>query len=308
MTREDVARGLKDRARQAEEIIRRYLPAEEGYNRTVTEAMNYSVLAGGKRLRPILMQESFRLFGGSDAAGTESPLHPFMAAIEFIHTYSLVHDDLPAMDNDLYRRGKKTTHAVYGAGMATLAGDGLLNLAFETAMRAFDCENAAGSQDAVVRALRILAAKAGIDGMVGGQCADLAAEEKPQNSQTREELLYIHRKKTAAMIESALMIGATLAGASQEDVLRMEQAGEKIGLAFQIRDDILDVEGESATLGKDTGSDAKNGKLTYVSMYGSAQAREDVEKLSREAVELTAGGEGRNFLQDLIEWMITREL
>lgn len=304
MTRDEVARGLKDRARTAEEIIRRYLPAEEGYNRTVTEAMNYSVLAGGKRLRPILMLESFRLHGGTD----EALLHPFMAAIEFIHTYSLVHDDLPAMDNDLYRRGKKTTHAVYGAGMATLAGDGLLNLAFETALTAYPQDASVKGQQAVIRALKILADKAGINGMIGGQCADLKAEEEARSAQSREELLYIHKNKTAAMIESALMIGCVLAGAPEEAVERMELAGEKIGLAFQIRDDILDVEGDADTLGKDTGSDEKNSKLTYVSMYGSAQAREDVEKLSREAQELTAGSGDNTFLQDLIDWMISREL
>ncbi|MCR4763931.1 MAG: polyprenyl synthetase family protein [Lachnospiraceae bacterium] len=305
MTREDVVQRLKDRAREAEEIIRRYLPAEEGFNRTVAEAMNYSVLAGGKRLRPILMREAFRLYDGTD----EAALHPFMAAIEFIHTYSLVHDDLPAMDNDDYRRGKPTTHKKFGAGMATLAGDGLLNHAFETAFLAFDFRETDAGQADVVRALRILADKAGINGMIGGQCADLKAEKEESGVRTRDELIYIHKNKTAAMIESALMIGATLAGAAKEDVRKMEQAGEKIGLAFQIRDDILDVEGDASTLGKDIGSDAKNGKLTYVSMYGSAQAREDVEKLSEEAIRLTAGnGDERNFLQDLIEWMITREL
>ena len=276
MTREEVAAGLKDRARIAEEIIRHYLPAEEGYNSTVTEAMNYSVLAGGKRLRPILMREAFLLH----AADGEEILHPFMAAIEFIHTYSLVHDDLPAMDNDDYRRGKPTTHKQYGAGMATLAGDGLLNLAFETAFRSFDACGPDGDRGAVIRALKILADKAGINGMVGGQCADLRAEEESGGARSREELFYIHKNKTAAMIESALMIGATLAGASEADVRRMEEAGEKIGIAFQIRDDLLDVEGDAATLGKDVGSDARNGKLTYVTMYGNAQAQEDVRRLS----------------------------
>ncbi|MCR5674484.1 MAG: polyprenyl synthetase family protein [Lachnospiraceae bacterium] len=304
MTRDEVARGLKDRARETEEIIRRFLPAEEGFNSAVTEAMNYSVLAGGKRLRPILMRETCHLYGQKN----EEILHPFMAAIEFIHTYSLVHDDLPAMDNDDYRRGKPTTHKKYGAGMATLAGDGLLNLAFETAFRAFDLCGSESERNAVIRALRILADKAGINGMVGGQCADLQAEEQANGARTKEELLYIHTNKTAAMIESAMMIGATLAGASDEEVRRMEQAGEKIGLAFQIRDDILDVEGEASTLGKDVGSDEKNGKLTYVSMYGSAQARDDVRRLSEEAIGLTGNGTERNFLQDLIEWMITREL
>ncbi len=306
MTREEVARELKDRARDAEEIIRCYLPAEEGYCRTVTEAMNYSVLAGGKRLRPILMMESFRLFGGSN----EKLVHPFMAAMEFIHTYSLVHDDLPAMDNDDYRRGKPTTHRKFGAGMATLAGDGLLNLAFETALTAFAECRTEPERDAVTKALGILAGKAGIHGMLGGQCADLEAEKKPRGPESREELLYIHKNKTAAMIESSLMIGATLSGADPKSIDKAEAAGEKIGLAFQIRDDILDVEGQQGTLGKDIGSDEKNGKLTYVSLYGTAQAREDAEKFSREAAALLApdGAEGDRFLLSLIEWMITREL
>ena len=306
MTREEIARELKDRARLAEEIIRRYLPDEEGFGRTVTEAMNYSVLAGGKRLRPILMMETFRMYGGEAPAVTDiegtSAILPFMAAIEFIHNYSLVHDDLPAMDNDLYRRGKKTTHAVYGAGMATLAGDGLLNLAFETALTAFEHCESREDTDRVARALRILADKAGINGMVGGQCADLEADQEKRGARTMDELMYIHKHKTAAMIESALMIGAVLAGAPDEAIARAEEAGEKIGLAFQIRDDILDAR-------EGSGSDASNDRLTWVSVYGEEQAKKDVERLSGEAAALIGdGGERTGFLYDLIDWMITREL
>ncbi|MCR5177830.1 MAG: polyprenyl synthetase family protein [Lachnospiraceae bacterium] len=307
MTREEIARELKDRARLAEEIIRKYLPDEDGFGRTVTEAMNYSVLAGGKRLRPILMMETYCLYGGQDSktaidADSTSAILPFMAAIEFIHNYSLVHDDLPAMDNDLYRRGKKTTHAVYGAGMATLAGDGLLNLAFETALAAFDLCGSADDTEKVARALRILADKAGINGMVGGQCADLEADQEKRGARTMDELMYIHKHKTAAMIESSLMIGAVLAGASDEDIKRAEEAGEKIGLAFQIRDDILDAREED-------GSDASNDKLTWVSVYGEEQAKKDVERLSAEAADLIGNSGDRNgFLYDLIDWMITREL
>ena len=307
MTREEIARELKDRARLAEEIIRKYLPDENGFGRTVTEAMNYSVLAGGKRLRPILMLETFCMYGGQDSgtaidADSQSAILPFMAAIEFIHNYSLVHDDLPAMDNDLYRRGKKTTHAVYGAGMATLAGDGLLNLAFETALTAFEYCESKEDADRVARALRILADKAGINGMVGGQCADLEADQEKRGARTMDELMYIHKHKTAAMIESALMIGAVLAGASDEDIDRAEEAGEKIGLAFQIRDDILDAREEG-------GSDASNDKLTWVNVYGEEQSKNDVERLSAEATELIgATGDRNGFLYDLIDWMITREL
>ena len=193
-----------------------------------------------KRLRPILMEESFRLFGGNSAI-----VEPFMAALEMIHNYSLVHDDLPAMDNDEYRRGRKTTWNVYGEGMAVLAGDALLNKAFETAAEAFsmigEAADIAARYAAVAKALQILANKAGIYGMIGGQCADICAEELPSDQVTKELLWYIHKNKTAALIEAALMIGAVLAGASDEAVKKLEQAAENIGIAFQIQDDILDV-------------------------------------------------------------------
>ena len=203
---------LQERVSGIEAILRQYLPAEEGYQKTVLEAMNYSVLAGGKRLRPMLMQEVFRLFGGKGRL-----VEPFMAAIEMIHTYSLVHDDLPCMDNDEYRRGRKTTHAVYGEGMAVLAGDALLNYAFETACKAFTMPETAQSIDGLNRcakAIAILAGKAGIYGMIGGQTADTEAEELPEEQVTQELLLYIHENKTAALIQSSMMIGAVLAGAA----------------------------------------------------------------------------------------------
>lgn len=290
---------LAARTAAIEGILQAYLPKEEGYAKTVLGAMNYSMLAGGKRLRPMLMQETYRMFGGS---GME--IEPFMAAIEMIHTYSLVHDDLPAMDNDEYRRGRKTTHAVYGEAMAILAGDALLNYAFETAIKAFAMTE---HTDRVVSALTVLAKKAGIHGMIGGQTADIEAEAG-QERVTVNTLLYIHEHKTAALMQAAMMTGAILAGAGQQEVARIEKAAYNIGIAFQIQDDILDVTGTQEVLGKPIGSDEKNQKLTYVSLKGLAQAKEDDEALSKEAIALLASFSSRNeYLEELVKQLITRE-
>lgn len=285
-----------------EEVIRKYLPEETGYQKTIFEAMNYSVLAGGKRLRPMLMEESFRLFGGKGEV-----IEPFMAALEMIHNYSLVHDDLPAMDNDEYRRGRKTTWAVYGDGMAVLAGDGLLNLAFETAAGAFLLVSDYEEAKRVARAVQILGAKAGSYGMIGGQTADIEAENG-KNLLTEELLLFIHEKKTAALIEAALMIGAVLAGADESAVSQMEKAANNIGIAFQIQDDILDVTSTMEILGKPVGSDEKNHKLTYVALKGIEASRSEVERLSEEAIRILDSFENKNeFLKELVESLITRE-
>lgn len=290
---------LAARTAAIEGILQAYLPKEEGYAKTVLGAMNYSMLAGGKRLRPMLMQETYRMFGGS---GME--IEPFMAAIEMIHTYSLVHDDLPAMDNDEYRRGRKTTHAVYGEAMAILAGDALLNYAFETAIKAFAMTE---HTDRVVSALTVLAKKAGIHGMIGGQTADIEAEAG-QERVTVDTLLYIHEHKTAALMQAAMMTGAILAGAGQQEVARIEKAAYNIGIAFQIQDDILDVTGTQEVLGKPIGSDEKNQKLTYVSLKGLAQAKEDDEALSKEAIALLSSFSSRNeYLEELVKQLITRE-
>ena len=291
---------LQERVAEVEAIIHKYLPEEKGYQKTVLEAMNYSVLAGGKRLRPMLMQETYRLFGGHG-----SIVEPFMAAMEMIHTYSLVHDDLPAMDNDEYRRGRKTTHVVYGEGMAILAGDGLLNYAFETALKAFDIEP---SNPYLGKALQVLAKKAGVYGMIGGQTADIEAEDMEQSKVTNELLLFIHENKTAALIQSSMMIGAILAGAGEEIVNAVEKIAYNVGIAFQIQDDILDITSSLEVLGKMTGSDEKNNKVTYVTLNGMEKAKEDVEKLSKEAIELLNSFEQKNeFLNQLIEQLITRE-
>ena len=300
---------LAQRTAEAEEVLKRYLPKEEGFQKQVLEAMSYSALAGGKRLRPVLMAESFRLCGGQGDI-----VKPFMAALEMIHNYSLVHDDLPSMDNDEYRRGRKTTWTVYGEGMAVLAGDALLNYAFETAASAFDLvENLPADRKmqgfrAVARALQILSGKAGVYGMIGGQCADICGEELPEEKVTKELLWYIHKNKTAALIEAALMIGAVLAGASEEDKARLEKAAENIGIAFQIQDDILDVTSSLEVLGKPVGSDEKNHKVTYVSLNGLDQSRRDVAALSEEAIEILRAFPQRNlFLEELVMTLINRE-
>ena len=235
---------LKQKVQGTEKTVYEFLPEEEGFQKTILEAMNYSMKAGGKRLRPLLMAETYRMFGG-----TGEVIRPFMAAMEMIHTHSLIHDDLPALDNDEYRRGKKTTHVVYGEAMAILAGDALLNYAYETAARAFALEP---GHERIGKAFRILTAKTGIYGMLGGQCVDVEYEGK---NLERERLDFIYRLKTSALIEASMMVGAVLAGASDEKIALLERVAGKVGLAFQIQDDILDVVSTTGTLGKPVGSD-----------------------------------------------------
>lgn len=291
---------LQQKVEHINNVLEKFLPTEEGQQRIIFEAMNYSVRAGGKRLRPILMEETYHMFGGSSAV-----IEPFMAAIEMIHTYSLVHDDLPAMDNDEYRRGKKTTHAVYGEAMGILAGDALLNMAYETAAKAFDMEVADAR---VARAFTVLAKKAGVYGMVGGQVVDVESEKSDDCPITREKLDFIYRLKTGALIESSMMIGAILAGASSDEVSRVEQIAAKLGLAFQIQDDVLDVTSTLEVLGKPVGSDEKNNKATYVTFEGLDKAVSDVERISKEAEEqLDDLGYDDAFLKELFEYLIHRE-
>lgn len=287
---------LVQKQNKIEEIIRNYLPKEEGFARDLACAMNYSMTAGGKRLRPMLMQETYRLFGGEGKLA-----EPFMAAMEMIHTHSLVHDDLPALDNDEYRRGKKTTHAQFGESMAILCGDALLNYAYETAFLAFSMtENA----QRVGRALQILGEKTGIYGMLGGQALDVQNDGKPL---TTEELDYIYANKTSALLEGSMMIGAALAGASEDEIFLIESVGYRVGIAFQIQDDILDVTSTMEELGKPVFSDEKNHKTTYVTLRGIDAAKEEVKRLSEEALEsLDELGERNPFLNELITSLITR--
>ena len=288
----------KEKIENIEAILLKYLPKQEGYQKLIMEAMEYSVMAGGKRLRPMLMMETFRLFGGEGGI-----VEPFMAAIEMIHTYSLVHDDLPAMDNDEYRRGRKTTHIVYGEDMGILAGDALLNFAFETASSAFS--NYPEDSLKIGKALQILAKKAGIYGMIGGQVVDVKSAGNPIS---KEVLDFIYELKTSALIESSMMIGAVLAGASDEDVKSVEEIAKGVGIAFQIQDDVLDVTSSIEVLGKPILSDEKNDKTTYVTLEGLEKAKQYVEDISMEAIGKLHKFETQDsFLEELLKSLIYRE-
>ena len=275
-----------------------YLPATCGLQTVVAEAMTYACTDGGKRIRPVLTLEFCRLCGGNPEAAL-----PAAAAIEMIHSYSLVHDDLPCMDNSFLRRGKPSTHAVYGETMALLAGDGLLNLAFETILAPKN--RGTLTAEGVLGAASALADAAGIDGMVGGQVIDLANEGKQIDLATLEAL---QRGKTAALLIAACVMGARLAGATpaQEQAARI--FGEGIGLSFQIIDDILDVTATAETLGKPVGSDAENEKTTYVSLLGLEEARRLAAQRTAEAVEaLSVFGEQADSLRQLAQALLTRD-
>ena len=288
---------LKATAEGVEEVIRSYLPKEEGFQRTVLEAMNYSVTAGGKRLRPLIMLETYRLFDGHTKV-----IEPFMAAIEFIHTSSLIHDDLPCMDNDEYRRGRKTTWKVYGEDMGVLAGDALLMYAFETAASAFSLHE---NPQKLGKAIRILAEKTGINGMIGGQTLDVELTGHPINS---EQMDFIYRLKTGALLEASMMIGAVLSEASKEDIETCGQIAAKIGYAFQIRDDILDITSSDEVLGKPVHSDEKNEKTTYAALYGVEEAEKKVTELTDEALSLMKSLTGENrFLENLFLSLMRRD-
>ncbi|MGN0297642.1 MAG: polyprenyl synthetase family protein [Lachnospiraceae bacterium] len=288
---------MQEKTNQIEQIMEKYLPIEEGFQKTVIEANNYSIKAGGKRLRPLLMQEAYRLFGGN---GKE--IEPFMVAMEMIHTFSLVHDDLPCMDNDQYRRGKLTTWYKFGYDMGVLSGDGLVLYAFESAAKAF---NMTEHLDRVGRAMQILANKAGIYGMLGGQAVDVEMTGKPM---TMEQIDFVYRLKTGALIEASLMIGAVLAGAKEEEIADMEKIGRNVGVAFQIQDDILDLTSTTEILGKPVLSDEKNQKNTYVTLVGIEQAKLDVAAISQQAIDLVGKYAGEDhFLEQLIRMLITRE-
>lgn len=288
---------LEKRTQNAWQVIESYLPKEDGFSRTLAEAMNYSMKAGGKRLRPVLMSAMYEMLGGKSEL-----VEPFMAAIEMIHTHSLIHDDLPAIDNDKYRRGKKTTHVVYGESAAILAGDALLNYAYETAFCAFDLTNQPEEMLRVAKALKILGEKTGISGMLGGQGVDVENDGRPLS---KEMLDFIYENKTSALIEASLMIGAVLAG--EENLTEIQQIGSNIGIAFQIQDDILDVTSSQEELGKPVGSDEKNHKTTYVTLEGIEKAGEEVKRLTEQAVELLYQLPGeKEFLKEVFLYLCTR--
>lgn len=295
---------LTEKIKEIEGIIKNYLPAEEGFSGNMAEVINYSMQAGGKRIRPLLLLESCRMFGGDQKLA-----QPFAAAMEMIHTHSLIHDDLPAIDNDDYRRGRLTVHKVYGEAAGILGGDTLLNYAYETMFQAFDVhqgeEKTADEDLKISRACRILAGKSGLYGMLGGQSVDVENDGKPLSP---ELLDYIYEHKTSALIEAPLMAGAVLAGASDEIIKEMERAGRNIGLAFQIQDDILDVTSTGEILGKPIHSDEKNHKVTYVTLYGLEGAAKKVQDLSEEAISILNGMPEKNeFLVSLVRALVDRK-
>ncbi|MDO5406720.1 MAG: polyprenyl synthetase family protein [Eubacteriales bacterium] len=292
---------LKQRTGEVEAVIEQYLPEETGHQKTIFEAMNYSMRAGGKRLRPMLMQETCRLFGGE---GRE--IEPFMAAIEMIHTSSLIHDDLPCMDNDELRRGLPTTWKKFGYDMAVLAGDALMMYAIETAAKAYAvCDEHPELMTRISRSISLLAGKTGIYGMIGGQVVDVELTDKPV---PKDKLDFIYRLKTGALLEASMMIGAILGGADDEQIQTVEKMAAAVGMAFQIQDDILDVTSTAQMLGKPVLSDEKNNKTTYVTLMGIDRAKADVAEISNHAIELLHELPGENpFLENLIRMLITRE-
>lgn len=293
----DFKKELANRTAEVQEIVYSYLPGEEGHQATIFKSMNYSVMAGGKRLRPLLMQETYRLFGG---AGKE--VEPFMAAMEMMHSASLVHDDLPCMDNDMFRRGRHTTWYEYGEDMGVLAGDALMIYCFETALKAAAKTD---HTDRVLRAASILANKSGIYGMIGGQTVDVELTNKPI---PEDKLSFIYDLKTGALLEASMLIGAVLAGASKEDEEKILRIAGDVGLAFQIQDDILDVIGDEAKIGKPVNSDEKNNKTTYVTLKGLDQAKEEVRRLSERAIGTLESLPYENaFLSQLIHMLIDRD-
>ncbi len=312
---------MKEKVTYIESVIGAYMPQDCTFQKTIADAMNYTMSAGGKRIRPMLMKATFDLYGGDSKL-----VEPFMAAMEMIHTYSLIHDDLPALDNDDYRRGRKTAHIVYGEDMAILAGDGLLNYAFEVAGKAFDLLEKNSIPDDVAQldnektlalvselkmrrnvewAMQILAHKPGIYGMIGGQVVDVELTGSKLNE---EQLTYIYENKTGALIEASMMIGAVLAGAGTDGIEKIAKVAYNIGMAFQIQDDILDETSTFEELGKALHSDEKNGKVTYVGIHGLEESKQEVERLSREAITLLQSIEGdSSFLQELTEYLIDRK-
>lgn len=288
---------LKEKANYIEQLLNKYMPTEEGYQKTIMEAMNYSLSAGGKRLRPILTLEACKIVGGN-----ENDAIPFAVAVEMIHTYSLIHDDLPALDNDDLRRGRKTNHIVYGEDMAILAGDALLNYAFEIML-----SNSLGKEnpEKYLKAINEIAKSAGIYGMIGGQVVDVQSE----NQQIpKEKLDYIHNNKTAAIMIGCMRAGAIIGNANEEELDKITKYANNIGLSFQIVDDILDIVGDESKLGKKVGSDIENNKSTYPSLLGLEKSKEIARTLINEAKEnINELSEHVDFLNGLADYIIDRE-
>jgi geranylgeranyl diphosphate synthase type II len=284
--------------RHIEAALERLLPPADTPPATIHQAMRYSVFAGGKRIRPMLCLEASRIFSIPGASPTNAASDAG-CAIEFIHTYSLIHDDLPALDNDDLRRGKPTCHKQFNEATAILAGDALLTLAFETLSKM------PASPERCVQVIREVSSAAGTrDGMVGGQVADIEAERKPV---TAKSLSYIHRSKTAALIRGSVIAGTICGGGNSEDVERMRRFGDNIGWAFQVVDDILDVEESSAALGKTAGKDQAQQKATYPALFGLEKSREFATELATKALdELKTYGDRASRLRELAEFLVLR--
>ena len=294
----DFMASLRHRAARVDTALECYLPPADNYPGTIHEAMRYSIFAGGKRLRPVLTLAAAEAVGG----GSEQVM-PAACAMELIHTYSLIHDDLPAMDNDDYRRGKPTSHKEYGEAMAILAGDALLTLAFELLARVAD--GGVVPPERVVRVVAEVARGAGTRGLIGGQVVDTLSAGDISDPATLE---YIHRHKTGALYQVAVRSGAILAGAGEKQLTALTTYAEQLGLAFQIVDDILDVVGDAGKIGKPVGSDEKNSKVTYPALFGLPAARDkagEAGALARDA--LTGFGARANFLRDMITFIINRD-
>lgn len=295
---------MKYSTEDIEQIIYPYLPSEEGYAKDVIVAMNYAFRAGGKRLRPMMMKLCYDLF--AENKDDVSLIGPFMAAIEMIHTYSLIHDDLPALDNDVLRRGLPTVHVKFGEDIAILAGDGLLNYAYETAAKTF---MVSPGDVRVEKAFSLLTSKPGIYGMIGGQTLDVVMSGSKIDD---NQLEYIYLNKTAALIECSMMIGAILGGADDATVENIGQAAQAVGMAFQVQDDVLDILGDEATLGKPVLSDEKNDKYTYATIYGIDKAKTYVNNMSDKANNIineisSKNKESKEALVSLIKTLIDRD-
>ena len=288
---------LKEKSKYIESLLNEYMPKEEGYQATIMKAMNYSLKAGGKRLRPILTLEACKIVGGN-----EEDVLPFAVAIEMIHTYSLIHDDLPALDNDDLRRGKPTNHKVFGDAMAVLAGDALLNYAFEVMLsNSINKEN----PQKYLRAINEIAKSSGIHGMIGGQVVDVESENK---TISKDKLDFIHLNKTAAIIIGCMRAGAIIGNANAEELEKITRYGRNIGLSFQIVDDILDIIGDESKLGKHVGSDIENHKSTYPSILGLDESKLVAKQLIDEAKEnIKDLKEDSRFLDGLADYIIDRE-
>lgn len=291
----DFYKELETKIIEVNKNLDKYTEEKEAPQATIYKAMNYSINAGGKRIRPVLMLSAAELICGSWEG-----VMPFACAIEMIHTYSLIHDDLPCMDNDDLRRGKPTNHKVFGEGMAVLAGDALLNKAFEVILK-----NSQASPNMTLAALSEIATASGTEGMIGGQVIDIESEDKQIDAVT---LMTLHLNKTGALIMAAAKVGALLAGGSREDLLLMEEFSRYLGVAFQIKDDILDIEGKEELLGKKTGADEENKKSTFVTIYGLEQSKKILSDYTEKAIEtLSPYGERAKFLTELAKFLLSRE-